>query len=600
MDDKKTIVFYSYKGGSGRTLALANVASYLARFNFKVCIIDMDLEAPGVHYKFFRDASQKIKNTLGVVDYIDYYLRKELPPPDIAPYLLNVNENISIMPSGDVTSDDYWYKLSKINWHELLYEEDSSGLRLLFDLLGRLQNSIGQGMEFDYILIDARAGLTPLSGLCASIFGDVLVTFFTASVESIDGTKQMLKLIQETRNKDDLPSIPIITVLTRYEKYSNLDEEDSFITDKKSALLGIENTRDNFCVIHADRDIERRERIIFDMQSTPDESGADYDKPIQLDYLQLFSLLFNDEIMKDRASILLKSITNIYSLINEPDKVQKEYETIASVYPHPTVLKELIKIYLLRSIDTLDNNKFSSALERYYRAGGSDILDDDFYLKSFINNYSHPYYIHNKQIQYDLEKIYTKAKTMDKQTKLIIANIFRDNFFHEQYQKAFELYKDLLPHSEYNSIALENIMKLFLLYEDLFRNNINLLPDLNDSRLSNILFLELQKAVFNVYIKYYKFEKADEFLVNQNFINYLLEDNPIALIEICMHQADYSNLYYFAEWIIKTCISSHDEEKLYIFLNYFYANQQMFYIDDALPKNDPIVHKVFERLQGNL
>ena len=45
----KTITFYSYKGGTGRSLALANAARYLARLEFKVVALDFDLEAPGLH-----------------------------------------------------------------------------------------------------------------------------------------------------------------------------------------------------------------------------------------------------------------------------------------------------------------------------------------------------------------------------------------------------------------------------------------------------------------------------------------------------------------------------------------------------------------------
>ena len=48
----KTITFYSYKGGVGRTLALSNIANKLSEFGKKVCIIDFDLEAPGLHIKF--------------------------------------------------------------------------------------------------------------------------------------------------------------------------------------------------------------------------------------------------------------------------------------------------------------------------------------------------------------------------------------------------------------------------------------------------------------------------------------------------------------------------------------------------------------------
>ena len=67
----KTITFYSYKGGVGRSLALANIATRLAEFGKKVCLLDFDLEAPGLHYKFstlLSNQKKEIKN--GIVDYI--------------------------------------------------------------------------------------------------------------------------------------------------------------------------------------------------------------------------------------------------------------------------------------------------------------------------------------------------------------------------------------------------------------------------------------------------------------------------------------------------------------------------------------------------
>ena len=51
----KVITFYSYKGGTGRTMALANVACLLAqRQGQRVLMIDWDLEAPGLH-QYFQD-----------------------------------------------------------------------------------------------------------------------------------------------------------------------------------------------------------------------------------------------------------------------------------------------------------------------------------------------------------------------------------------------------------------------------------------------------------------------------------------------------------------------------------------------------------------
>ena len=55
----QVITFYSYKGGTGRTMAVANCACLLARGEVvpvgeeerpqKVLAIDWDLEAPGLH-----------------------------------------------------------------------------------------------------------------------------------------------------------------------------------------------------------------------------------------------------------------------------------------------------------------------------------------------------------------------------------------------------------------------------------------------------------------------------------------------------------------------------------------------------------------------
>ena len=54
------ITFYSYKGGTGRSMALANTACLLARTKSDprpVLTIDWDLEAPGLH-RFFRQDNE--------------------------------------------------------------------------------------------------------------------------------------------------------------------------------------------------------------------------------------------------------------------------------------------------------------------------------------------------------------------------------------------------------------------------------------------------------------------------------------------------------------------------------------------------------------
>src|ERR1039457_1976434 len=47
----ETVAFYSYKGGVGRTLLVANTAQFLAMSGRRVVALDLDLEAPGLHQK---------------------------------------------------------------------------------------------------------------------------------------------------------------------------------------------------------------------------------------------------------------------------------------------------------------------------------------------------------------------------------------------------------------------------------------------------------------------------------------------------------------------------------------------------------------------
>jgi len=48
----EAITFYSYKGGTGRSMLLANVAWQLAASGRRVLLVDWDLEAPGLHRYF--------------------------------------------------------------------------------------------------------------------------------------------------------------------------------------------------------------------------------------------------------------------------------------------------------------------------------------------------------------------------------------------------------------------------------------------------------------------------------------------------------------------------------------------------------------------
>ena len=65
----KIVTFYSYKGGTGRTMSLANTAWILASGGKRVLVVDWDLDAPGLdrflHPFLDRD---RLRSAPGIID----------------------------------------------------------------------------------------------------------------------------------------------------------------------------------------------------------------------------------------------------------------------------------------------------------------------------------------------------------------------------------------------------------------------------------------------------------------------------------------------------------------------------------------------------
>src|SRR4051812_3785688 len=77
----RIVTFYSYKGGTGRSMALANVAWILAANGKRVAVIDWDLEAPGLHrylHPYLRDP--ELRDSSGVIEFVMAYAREAIKP----------------------------------------------------------------------------------------------------------------------------------------------------------------------------------------------------------------------------------------------------------------------------------------------------------------------------------------------------------------------------------------------------------------------------------------------------------------------------------------------------------------------------------------
>lgn len=186
--------FYSFKGGVGRSMALANVAALMAKANYRVLVIDWDLEAPGLE-KYFTASPSYLSHTRdqrpGIVDIVYGYANNEpLAWKDclIEAYPFPNSMPVSIL-SGGRDSPDYLQRLQDINWEKLFTEKDFG------NYLETLREEWLE--EFDFILIDSRTGITDIGGICTIHLPDAIVLLFTTNEQSINGVKSVIDRVFE-------------------------------------------------------------------------------------------------------------------------------------------------------------------------------------------------------------------------------------------------------------------------------------------------------------------------------------------------------------------------------------------------------------------
>lgn len=193
------VTFYSYKGGVGRSFALANVGVLLSRWGFRVLCIDFDLEAPGLAHFFgsvAQDAQTRdwLREGPGLVELVARYKREPAAPLAWRDHVHRLESpllgGISLMKAGQADRT-YSQRLRRLNWKTLYRLGLGSALERMF---GELRD------EFDYVLIDARTGVTDFSGIIAAQLPDVLAFLFTANEQSLEGSVEVARRAAKARN----------------------------------------------------------------------------------------------------------------------------------------------------------------------------------------------------------------------------------------------------------------------------------------------------------------------------------------------------------------------------------------------------------------
>ena len=354
----QTITFYSYKGGVGRTLALANVAKWLSEFKKRVCMLDFDLEAPGLHFKF-RQQLTPFKFKRGIVDYIhDFVITKEVPKSIkncvIEFKTSSKNPTIDFIPAGNASSPEYWKKLSAINWNDLFYKEDSEGIPFFLDLKEKIKSELNP----EFLLVDSRTGISEMSGITMSLYADKIVIIAANNDENLIGARDIIRSISNPENVFFGKPPEIIFVLSRIPHPENpLDKRREIsIVDEAKRKINYKK-EDKILIIHSDRDLEVRESL---------KIGYRQDKkiPIVEDYLHLFNKL--------TTSILTKGEIKKFNIIKEAESLVQQAEEKESDNDKIELLTKAIKLlndnddfFLRRGIAYYSKKEYNKALSDF-------------------------------------------------------------------------------------------------------------------------------------------------------------------------------------------------------------------------------------------
>ncbi|WP_322761650.1 KGGVGR-motif variant AAA ATPase [Frankia sp. Cr2] len=234
----KIVTFYSFKGGVGRSMCVAQVAWILASNGKKVLVVDWDLESPGL-YRYFEPVlpragygTDEISDRPGLLEAMTYlapYIsrvadagnsasavlekrRKECDQaedkareqlvrscfPMSTDGLFDLNEEmLFILPAGmenraDGNGNSYHARLAKLEWSSFYTRGGGEFLKRTFEHLRD---------EYEYILIDSRTGYSGTAEACLHDFPDTVVFCFAMNNQNIEGTRRRAyEITQSGRN----------------------------------------------------------------------------------------------------------------------------------------------------------------------------------------------------------------------------------------------------------------------------------------------------------------------------------------------------------------------------------------------------------------
>ena len=198
------LTFYSYKGGVGRSMALANAADLMARSGLNVLMVDFDLEAPGLE-NFFTSEAEVIRGREGLLDLLlsfkyamsmastgeqegDTFRALERFTTTVYPARSD-GGCLDLITAGRRGTDEqmlrYGVELRRFDWTDFYFTWSGE---LFFEWLRR-----EFAERYNVVLVDSRTGVTEMGGICAYQLADAIVMLCGPNAQNLDGTGTMIR-----------------------------------------------------------------------------------------------------------------------------------------------------------------------------------------------------------------------------------------------------------------------------------------------------------------------------------------------------------------------------------------------------------------------
>ena len=182
----KTLAFHSYKGGTGKTTLIANLAALYAINGMNVCLLDFDLYAPSLSM-YFRKKPTTYLNALlrGQLDQRDGSL-------DASSLITDVSSELGL--KGKLLLG--FSSPNKEDIGEIEFQRDQKWQLQAIKRFQSFKKQLFQEHEIDWLLLDTSPGIRYWS-INALAMANMLFLIMKTSDMDIEGTKKMANDIYE-------------------------------------------------------------------------------------------------------------------------------------------------------------------------------------------------------------------------------------------------------------------------------------------------------------------------------------------------------------------------------------------------------------------